>query len=128
MVALKFCTGKEPKNIPKDRLESITTPNGKAICNRILFYNIIACLGVAILGCIWIFTSVKLSVAVKAGWPRDDEGNLVMTFDVISRSIWCILFWNSLCLGAIFGFLTCIQDLKKNEASKAEEGNKIPTV
>ena len=125
MVALKISAAKDSKNLPKDRLKqekSIMMPNAKAICNRMLFYNIIACLGVAILAFIWIFP------ILKARWQRDDEGNLVMTFHVIFWTIIAIILWFLLWIAAVLGFLDCIQGLKKKEASKAEEGNKILTV
>ena len=96
-------------------------PNAKAICNRMLFYNIIACLGVAILAFIWIFG------ILKARWQRDDEGNLVMTFHVIFWTILAIILWFLLWIAAVLGFLDCIQGLKKKEAAKAVEGNKILT-
>ena len=125
MVALIISAAKDSKNLPKDRLKqekSIMMPNAKAICNRMLFYNIIACLGVAILAFIWIFG------ILKARWQRDDEGNLVMTFHVIFWTILAIILWFLLWIAAVLGFLDCIQGLKKKEAAKAEEGNKILTV
>ena len=125
MVALKISAAKDSKNLPKDRLKqekSIMMPNAKAICNRMLFYNIIACLGVAILAFIWIFP------ILKARWQRDDEGNLVMTFHVIFWTILAIILWFLLWIAAVLGFLDCIQGLKKKEAAKTEEGNKILTV
>ena len=138
MVALKISAAKDSKNLPKDRLKqekSIMMPNAKAICNRMLFYNVIACLGVAILGFIWIF------IFLKARWQRDDEGNLVMTFHVIFWTIVAIILWFLMWIAAVLGFLDCIQglkkkeeerrkkeELKKKEAAKAVEGDKILTV
>ena len=125
MVALKISAAKDSKNLPKDRLKeekSITMPNAKAICNRMLFYNVITCLGVAILAFIWIF------IILKARWQRDERGNLVMTFHVIFWTILAIILWFLLWIAAVLGFLGCIQGLKKKEATKAEEGNKILTV
>ena len=125
MVALKISAAKDSKNLPKDRLKeekSITMPNAKAICNRMLFYNVITCLGVAMLAFIWIF------IILKARWQRDERGNLVMTFHVIFWTILAIILWFLLWIAAVLGFLGCIQGLKKKEATKAEEGNKILTV
>ena len=124
MVALKFSAAKDSENLPKDRLKqekSITLPSATAIC-KILFYNVLTCLGVAILGFIWIF------IILKSRWQRDDEGNLVMTFHVIFWTIIAIILWFLLWIAAVLGFLDCIQGLKKKEAAKAEEGNKILTV
>ena len=125
MVALKISAAKDSKNLPKDRLKeekSITMPNAKAICNRMLFYNVITCLGVAILGFIWIF------IILKARWQRDDEGNLVMTFHVIIWTILAIILWTMSWIAAILGFLDCMQGLKNKEVAKVEEGNKILTL
>ena len=97
-------------------------PNAKAICNRMLFYNIIACLGVAILGFIWIF------IILKARWQRDDEGNLVMTFHVIIWTILAIILWTMSGIAAILSFLEYMQELKNKEVAKVEEGNKILTL
>ena len=125
MVALKISAAKDSKNLPKDRLKeekSITMPNAKAICNRMLFYNVITCLGVAILGFIWIF------IILKARWQRDDEGNLVMTFHVIIWTILAIILGTMSWIAAILGFLDCMQGLKNKEVAKVEEGNKILTL
>ena len=125
MVALKISAAKDSKNLPKDRLKeekSIMMPNAKAICNRMLFYNVITCLGVAILAFIWIF------IILKARWQRDDEGNLVMTFHVIFWTILAIILWTLSGIAAILGFLNCMQELKKKAAARAVEENKIGTV
>ena len=125
MVALKISAAKDSKNLPKDRLKeekSITRLNAKAICNRMLFYNVITCLGVAILAFIWIFP------ILKARWQRDDEGNLVMTFHVIIWTILAIILWTMSWIAAILGFLDCMQGLKNKEVAKVEEGNKILTL
>ena len=125
MVALKLSAAEDLKNLPKDTLKqekSITMPNAKAICNRMLFYDFITCLGVAMLGFIWVF------IILKARWQRDDEGNLVMTFHVIFWSILAIILWTMSWVAAILGFLNCMQELKEKEAAKTLEGNKIPTV
>ena len=124
MVALKISAAKDSKNLPKDRLKqekSIMMPNAKAICRNLL-YNIIACLGVAILGFIWIF------IILKARWQRDDEGNLVMTFHVIIWTILAIILWTMSWIAAILGFLEYMQELKNKEVAKVEEGNKILTL
>ena len=97
-------------------------PNAKAICNRMLFYNVITCLGVAILGFIWIF------IILKARWQRDDEGNLVMTFHVIIWTILAIILWTMSGIAAILSFLEYMQELKNKEVAKVEEGNKILTL
>ena len=125
MVALKISAEKDSKNLPKDRLKeekSITMPNAKAICNRMLFYNVITCLGVAILAFIWIF------IILKARWQRDDEGNLVMTFHVIIWTILAIFLWAMSGIAAILSFLEYMQELKNKEVAKVEEGNKILTL